>query len=131
MNSKYLISLDCCTYCCLKMFPTNVCKKVPISPRHLKINGTILPCKFFKRFFFYFIKTDSKMKINHLWEIKKLKKTILNNMQWILYQKRILKKKVVKFAQNCRFFWYFWNFKISVMVGNGRWLPENWPEGAV
>ena len=58
----------------------------------------------FSKDFFYFIKTDSKIKINHLWELKKLKKTILNDMQWILYQKRILKKKVVKFAQNCRNF---------------------------
>jgi hypothetical protein len=58
-------------------------------------------------------------------------KTILNDMQLILYQERILKKKVVKFAQNCRNFQYFRNFKISSVAGNGRWPVENWPEGAI
>ena len=51
--------------------------------------------------------------MNHLWELKKLKKTILNDMQWILYQKRILKKKVVKFLKIPEIFDIF---KISKLV---------------
>ena len=76
----------------------------------LRLTGRFCLENFLKDFFFYFIKTDSKMKINHLWELKKLKKTILNDMQWILYQKRILKKHVVKFAD------FFDIFEISKLV---------------
>ena len=54
------------------------------------------------------------MKINHLWELKKLKKTILNDMQWILYQKRILKKK--KLSNLLKIAEIFDIFEISKLV---------------
>ena len=61
--------------------------------------------KIFQKLFF--IKNCSKISKNHLQELKNLRKTIFCKILIVLDQNDILKKKVPKFAQNCRNFCNF------------------------
>jgi len=58
---------------------------------------------------------------NHLQGLKNLRKTILNVLEANLDENLIFEKKVTKFTPKYRNFRYFWNFKISLVAGNGRW----------
>ena len=58
---------------------------------------------------------------NHLQGLKNLRKTISNVLEANLDENLIFEKKVTKFTPKYRNFRYFWNFKISLVAGNGRW----------
>ena len=58
---------------------------------------------------------------NHLQGLRNLKKTIFNVLEANLAKNLIFEKKVTKFTLKYRNFRYFWNFKICLVTGNGRW----------
>ena len=98
------------------------------SPRHLKINGSILLWKILKPSKFVFIIYDPKIKKKPSSGSKESQKIILNGLSANLDKNLTLQNKITTFTSKSRSFRYFWNFKIKLAAGIRQCPIENRPE---